>query len=298
MSQTLTRRLGILMLSLLLTICAAARDKKSKPEDLTYTGTYWIEHFSSQKDAENQAVEQAIQDALTEKYGTYVDYQVITEDTDVHNTGISRPKGEVLKVLSKGPFKHTFVEGKLQITVTVKISAREKINNVQFDARLIRRPYEQEDTYRFQEEDPLYLSFKTPIDGNLAVYLEEDGMVYNLLPYPDDPNGSVEVKHNKEYLFFCEESKFFEQHRNIVAPKNYSSVLPLKLTLSSGAKQAVNRIYILFSPNPFTRALANGEEGEIPHLNSETFQWWLGTLRMDDDFENIIKTIVITKKQK
>ena len=72
-----------------------------------YTGTYWIENFSSQKDAEAKAVAEAVNDALINRYGVFTDMKTTTNVVDINgegksefvSTGVSRLRGELVKIL-------------------------------------------------------------------------------------------------------------------------------------------------------------------------------------------------------
>jgi len=284
----------------------AKEKKKLKPEELPpYTGTYWIENYSSQKDAETKAVAEAINDALIERYGVFTDTKTTTNVVEINgegksefiSTGVSRLKGELVKILDAGDFKYKFVDNKLQITVTVRILAREKnISDINVNCKLLRNKDDKSETLSFIDGEDIYLFFRSPVDGYLAVYLEDENhLVYNLLPYREDPNGSVQITHNKNYLFFCDDKKFFIAHKEIVAPTDFSMVTGLFLTCPEG--NVTNRLYVLFSPNPFIRSNAEWSK-ELPCLSFEEFQDWLGGCRMDDKFMDFSKTIIISSKKK
>lgn len=55
----------------------------------------------------------------------------------------------------------------------------------------------------FYVGDDLYLFFRTPVTGYLAVYLIDDlDTAYCLLPYSRDQTGAVKVESNRDYVFF------------------------------------------------------------------------------------------------
>ena len=284
---------------------SAREKKKGKTEELPpYTGTYWIESFSSQKDAEAKAVAEAVNDALINRYGVFTDTKTTTNVVDINgegksefvSTGVSQLKGELVKILDAGNFQHKFVDNKLQITVTVRILAREKsTSDIDLLCRLLRNKDDKSETLNFYDGEDIYFYFRSPVDGYLAVYLEDENqMVYNLLPYRDDPNGSVLISHNKNYLFFCDDKKYFATHSDIVTPLDFSMVTGLYLTCLEG--KVTNKLYVLFSPNSFTRSNAKGSEA-LPHLSSSEFQEWLGKCRMDEDFMDLSKMIIISARK-
>lgn len=287
----------------LLALPISARErKKGKTEELPpYTGTYWIESFSSQKDAESKAIAEAVNDALINRYGVFTDTKTTTNVVDIDgegkselvSTGVSQLKGELVKILEAGNFQYKFIDNKLQITVTVKILAREKsTSDINLLCKLLRNKDDKSETLSFYDGEDIYFSFRSPVDGYLAVYLEDENQyVYNLLPYQDDPNGSVRISHNKNYLFFCDDKKYFSTHNDIVTPIDFSLVTGLYLTCSEGT--VTNKLYVLFSPNPFVRANSK-ESDSLPYLSASKFQDWLGKCRMDEDFMDLIKMIIIS----
>ena len=61
----------------------------------------------------------------------------------------------------------------------------------------------------FRDGDDMRLYFLAPVDGYVAVYLVGvDRQVYSLLPYMDDDDGRMPVKHGREYVFFDASRKY------------------------------------------------------------------------------------------
>ncbi len=274
---------------------------KKKTEELKpFTGVYWIEHFSSQRDAERQAEQLAIEDALSEKYGVAMYHKVITKMDNMGknsfiDTDVSLPKGQLVKVLNSS-FECAFEQNKLRVTATVHILAREREEKVGIDARFLRHKDDTNESLNFYDNDDLYMSFQTPVDGYLAVYLEdENNRVYNLLPYASSPEGSIMVEHGKKYLFFCDDKSFFARNKQYRQPESYKDVQPL--FLQAPKTEISNCLYVAFSPNKFSRPNANYSNG-LPELNPDSFQKWLGTQRaIDDDFVDDFKVVVISPRK-
>ena len=119
----------------------------------------------------------------------------------------------------------------------------------------------------------LFLSFKSPVPGYVAVYMYCSDGVFRLLPDYASDKGSYSVKGGRKYIFFKEE-----------AAAQY-------VLTCDGASEA-NRIYVIFSPNNFYRANDNAADGEIPVLSFEDFNKWLGKCRRHDR-EMTVKSIDI-----
>ena len=118
----------------------------------------------------------------------------------------------------------------------------------------------------------MYLLFQTPVDGYVAVYLiDETPTAYCLLPYQNDSDGQQIVKHGKEYIFFSPEK----------ASEELNLVDQYSLTCSGSVEH--NQIYVIFSPNPFTKATDNAGAKYLPRqLSYKEFTEWLSNCRKLD----------------
>ena len=59
----------------------------------------------------------------------------------------------------------------------------------------------------FKDGDDLFLSFQSPVNGYLSVYLvDAENNAYCLLPYRAQQAGIYKVEANRRYLFFKETS--------------------------------------------------------------------------------------------
>ncbi len=117
------------------------------------------------------------------------------------------------------------------------------------------------------------LYFLAPVDGYVAVYLVGvDRQVYSLLPYMDDDDGRMPVKHGREYVFFD-------------ASRKYDGAGTVdELYLNTDRPQELNQLYVVFSPKPFNRAIAKAgdTQAEPPSLGFEDFSRWLTRVRHND----------------
>ena len=124
----------------------------------------------------------------------------------------------------------------------------------------------------FRGGDDMFLLFRSPVDGYVAAYLvDETPVAYCLLPYIDDADGQQPVEHGREYIFFSE-AKAEEESGKVD-----------EYTLTCGSDIERNRLYVIFSPEPFTKALDSQISDALPRqLSYEDFGKWLGTCRKRD----------------
>jgi hypothetical protein len=182
------------------------------------------------------------------------------------------------------------------ITARVKGLAREIINApIEFEAKILKNnPTLKSEDDHFNAGDDLFLYFDSPKDGYLAVYLVDENEAFCLLPYQGDIDGQMHIEHGEEYFFFSQKN----------APKELKSITDEYVLTCSGQTADMNKIYIIFSPKPFTKAVdhhINVKEGslELPReLDFDNFQKWLFECRKRDKKMSVdTREIIISPKK-
>lgn len=297
----MTRKSMILVLLVFPTMLFAQRTREVSGE-YTYYGPWTI----SPKEAEDKAIEEAKIQAIADAFGTLVDMHsaslIQNEDgkssSSFFSLGESSVKGEWLAD-KKAPETSVWIEQKDKFIVArAKVwgEAREICSApVDINALLQRQTDGKHDEDHFHHGDNIYLSFKSPSKGYLAVYLiDGKGNPYCMLPYAEDEDGQFPVEANKSYLLFSEKhSKGGEKC------EEYSMLCEKEM-------DEQNIVYIIFSPNKFTKA--NDEEsnevvdvkGKLEQkpraLSNENFQkWLLRCRRADKDMQVIIRPVVVMR---
>lgn len=176
------------------------------------------------------------------------------------------------------------------ITCTVSGTARRLSNeSVDFNAIALRNGNEPRfgDT-RFHVGDDLKLFVRVPVDGYLLVYLVDDTRTaYSLLPYTNASDGIVKIKRDRDYVFF-DEAK---------ADPAFGIPDELNMTMEGTGVAEANQLYVLFSPQPFTKAVDRSGQGATPRtLSAEDFHKWLANVRKRDAKMGV-KTMVLTVEQ-
>jgi hypothetical protein len=248
--------------------------------------------------AKQTALERAKLEALANKFGTNLSQQnttLIENQNERSNTQFlalmgSEVKGEWIEDTKPPVYDITTVQDMFTVSVSVCGKAREiKGAGINFTAQILRNGTESKfESDEFKHNDDFYLLFKTPVEGYLAVYLmDEMQTVFCLLPYRGDASGKTQVKAGKEYIFFS------EKH----ADKEMTFVDEYTLTCEKSSVQ--NFLYIIFSPNEFTKASDNQSDNELVlprELPFEDFQRWLAKNRTKDkDMKVETKSLMIKK---
>ena len=315
-SNYMTKVSGILVILCIVLLYPIQAQKR---KTVTSKGTAQVELIKSKSrlEIEKQVEEQATLNALEKAFGriiiqgnsTYIENVNSGEKVETYSEfdmiANSMVKGEVVEVIDK---KFTDIPGSktvdkkkediIFIQCDIKIKARELVKpKIEF----VSYPLSCEDrrckTISFQNEDDLFLYFKSPIKGYLSVFLDDNINAFRLLPYQnmsEEYDGGIKIDADNEYIFFStkKENNYFEN--DYFVEDNY--------ILVTESAQELNKIIIVLSKQPIDKpfleessALAkNGEQYSVPkNLDSEKFQEWLQNNRIARS--NIqVETILIT----
>lgn len=267
-----------------------------KTERVTATYTYYAPEHVSIEEARRVALQRAQLQAIADAFGTIVTQTNATtvrnengkSDVSLLSLGASEVKGEWLRTDGEPEYEIAYEDGMLAVTVRVKGVIREIVNAaVDFQARVLCNGTEDRfEQDRFRNGDDLYLSFQSPVDGYLTVYLlDAEGTAYCLLPYRGDTGGRVAVKGNRRYVFFSVDD----------VPAGEQGMVD-EYVMTCGNREELNQIYVIFSPQLFTKAVDYAGEGVQPReLPYEEFQQWLFNCRKQDREMRVeVKHIVIS----
>lgn len=254
-----------------------------KTERVTATYTYYAPEHVSIEEARRVALQRAQLQAIADAFGTIVTQSNATRvrnengksDVSLLSLGASEVRGEWLRTDGEPEYDIAYEDGMLAVTVRVKGVIREIVNAaVDFQAKVLRNGTEDRfEGEEFRNGDDLYLSFRSPVDGFLTVYLlDAEGTAYCLLPYRNDTGGRVAIEGNRHYVFFSIDDVPAEE-RSIVD----------EYTMTCSRDGELNQIYVIFSPQLFTKAVDYAGEGlQLRELPYEEFQEWLFKCRKQD----------------
>lgn len=277
------RKLVLTILSLF--IVSAVFAQKVKTVEATYT--YIAPENIAPAQAKRTAVERAKIQALADAFGTLVTQANSTivnnregqSNVDFLSIGGSDVKGEWLQTLSEN-VKTDIQQGTLIYTATVRGKAREIVSApIDLDVHLLKNGTETKyESQNFKDGDDMYLSFSSPVDGYLAVYLiDDDRQAFCLLPYQGQFEGIFPITAGRPYTFFHKDS----------APLNLQNLVD-EYYMICKREQEQNAIYVIFSPKKFIKANDRAGEGVLPRtLPYADFQKWLVKCRTHDTDMNV-----------
>ena len=273
----------IILCSLLLVPAFAA---KPKPVELTYTYLS-NDPNESKAQAEQHAIERAKQKALENAFGVNVSSIEILLETESQtgkdfvtgseyfSLGGTTARGEWIKTDEERVILSQHTGEYWQIKVHVSGTARELSGTpIDIQYSIISNPNDREPRQRFFDNEDLLMRFQSPVDGALCVYLvDESKTAYCLLPYISEGKGYMPIKANEQYLFFSEKTD-----------PNAD-----ELVLTTDKEIEHNVLYIVFSPNRFTKARdksggTNWRDQSLPRsLSYAEFVSWLAKNQTSDE---------------
>lgn len=231
------------------------------------------------KEAKLKCIELAKAEAIKGEFGELITSDVI--DTNVETNGeatssffwentVAMAKGVWLGDTKPTVFNVEYADNKLIFKAEVWGTAREIIQaKADLKWKIMKEVNgKMEESNRFINGDRVFLSFRSPADGYLAIYLiTGDDETACLLPYKKDPTGRFRIKRGTVYTFFNRE----------LDPET------VQYRLKTNHPMEDNQFVVIFSPNPFTKC--NDITGDAKHPNSlstHDFQKWLLTCQRAD----------------
>jgi hypothetical protein len=286
----------LVVLTFILTLPVCAQKVKTVEGEYTYI----MPGNEALNVARTTAIERAKIDALAKEFGTIVSQSntvMISNENarskgSFYSLGGSEVKGEWIETLSEKT-EERVEDGKLVVFATVKGKAREvNFAKVDIDVKLLRNgKNDDNEAEEFKDGNRFYVSFRSPANGYLNVYLlDAERNAYRIMPFDDEE--LCVVRRNHRYLFIDDPDK--------------------ELFLTCAGEQEINQVYIVFSPNKFYSGLdvdiTDNSDLEayktkkfkkvehLPYLPFLQFQKWLVDLRKKDpEVQVVTKFIKITK---
>ena len=291
--------------------------KEPRVETVTVEDDYVIAPNETQQAARLNAISHAQNKAIADKFGTMISSsthmttgQIGEKSADeIFNYNIADVNGEWIETIHEEAVPvydtktglslyHVKLKGKIREIIQNPIDVKWSVmaNGTDPVRNALR-------ANTFLVGDYMYLYFQSPVDGYLAVYLEDsegDKITQCLLPYRGINEGAMKIEAEKPYIFFSKEEAQPEV-RQFVA----------RLKMDSLNDIDYNHLYVIFSPNQFSKVLDEdstdskasllGGQGEKIHLmprqtTGEKFHKWLAKARVRDKEMQAFHTILQIKR--
>lgn len=266
--------------ALLLFIAAPSFAQRTENVHGVYTYTVGEDETFSIAEMRHKCIVGAQNEAIKEKFNENIKANTNMVDMDISGEAISRFVEEIeaysaaewLGDSKPSVFKADYAADRLTFTAEVWGEARE-ITQPSVDLRWSILCGGTTDSYqskKFNNRDRIYIKFKSPVSGYLAIYVLDSSnkKASCRLPYRSNTSGRFEVMAGQEYVLFDRDFDVNATPYRMVTNK------PLEL----------NNVVLIFSPNPFTKC--NDDAGDFRHANSvdiDDFEKWLRKTRKRDN---------------
>ena len=270
--------------------------QKEKRVEATYI--YRASDIVTMEHAKRTALERAQLEAIADAFGTNISQHNSTRlanengnsSVDFFSISSSDVNGEWIETIGEPHYDISYQQGMLVVTCSVKGVIRE-ITTAAIDikAKVLRNGTEDKfECSEFCDGDDMYLSFQSPVDGYLAVYLiDNEGNAFCLLPYRNQTDGIYKVKANQRYVFFSLSSVSAEQRNSVD-----------EYVMTADKSNEINQVVVAFSPNKFVKANDYDMSESLPRETSrEEFHKWLSKIRRRDARFQLIEKILTIKKK-
>lgn len=236
-----------------------------------------------------QLIEEEFGATVSQSNSTLVKNNNGKSDVDFVSIGGSEVNGEWIETIGTPRYNIYYENDMLVVSVKAKGRIREIISTaVDVKSLVLRNGIEDRfESDTFKSGDDLYISFQSPTNGYLVVYLvDTEQRAFCLLPYQNMKEGFFNVEANKRYVLFSTQTASSEL-------KPYVD----EYTMTCTHDQEINQLYVIFSTSPFVKAIDDKLEKELPReLSNEDFQKWLAKYRTRDTNMVVKKTTITIRK--
>ena len=259
----------------------------------TYTYIVGDNDDISLREAKVKCLELAKAEAIKAEFGEMITSDVI--DTNLETNGeatssffwentVAMAKGDWLGDTKSPELDIEYKDGKLVFKAEVWGKVREIVQaKTDLKWNIMKEILGQKsETTSFVSGERIFVRFRSPSDGYVAVYLiVGDDETSCLLPYRKDPSGMFKVRNGKEYIFFDKDedprASFYK--------------------LSTLHEKEANQLVVIYSPNPFAKCTDITGDARHPNsLSTHDFQkWLLKCQRADRDMVVAKKWVTIRK---
>ena len=250
--------------------------------------------------AEQTAIQMAKQKALEEHFGLDVvgitstmqrnrqEGQQVSSTSNVFSLRETSVRGEWIETTSQKVLNKIFEKGFWHVKVYIAGRARNhSTEKPEIHYAFINNAHDKQNRDQYYDGDDIFLRFSSPVSGALCVYLvDAEQNAYCLLPYQSSTIGYQKIDANQEYLFF---STSTDPNAD-------------EYTLNCMQSSEQNALYVIFSPNTFTKAAdqqagKNWRDEQLPRfLSYEDLMKWLAKNQTRDENMVVRREVVTIRK--
>lgn len=290
-------RVFLTICTLLICLMSYAGDIKH----ISYTYNYISDNPNETPEQVGQtAIKLAKQKALEVNFGLDVvgitstiqrnrqEKQQTSTTSDVISIRETSVRGEWIEITKEEILSRTFDKGFWHVSVRIVGKARNNsVEKAEIQYAFINNAHDRQNRDLYYDGDDIFLRFSAPVSGALCVYLvDTEKNAYCLLPYQSSTIGYQPIEANRNYLFFS----------------SNEDTMADEYTLNTQQSSEHNELYIIFSPNNFTKAAdnqsgKNWRDEQLPRqLSYEDLMEWLARNQIQDEYMVVRHEVVTIRK--
>lgn len=240
-----------------------------------------MENNMTKQETRLKAIELAKIKAIENAFGAYVEQEtnltVQSGKSRFNIIGTTKVKGEWVKTLDLDLKEEPReVEGQygpqqeIWITCNIRGKVKEATPKANIEAQTLTYPDFASKSNSFISGDDMYLYFKSPVDGYLSVYYDDQKDIYKILPYKNMSSEScLPVKADKEYILFSDKNTH-----------DYFKSSADQIEVFTPLESEINTLHVIFSEKRYFKPGLNSagidKNGIIPKsLSRKKFEEWL-----------------------
>lgn len=282
-TQTVNRRITTLIFSALAVFGMTLTVKAADDKAVSGTYTYYGHPGMTMVEAKEKALEGAQNEALRSEFGTLVSQDIMQTNEIVNDkekmaflsSTQSTVRGEWIATTGTPTYDERFENG--APVVTCKVSGRgRKLSNKapELIANALSAPDKRAVSSDFKDSQDIFVYIKSPERDVFAMVCleDEDGMVYKMFPFESTPPQAT-LKKGYDYILF-------DKNR----PGGTLGEMPGDGLFIVTDKLALNRLYVVYSPNYFRKGSWNYlEEANLDTMSTKDFNKLMIELRRADE---------------
>ncbi len=282
-TQTISKRMLALTTAIIIMAVQAVQAIAADDKAVSGTYTYYGHPGMSMVEAKEKALEGAQNEALRNEFGTLVSQDIVQTNEIVNDkekmaflsSTQSTVRGEWIATTGTPQYEERFENG--APVVTCKVSGRgRKLSNKapEITVNALSAPDKRAVSSEFKDSEDIFVYIKSPErDVFVMVCLEdEDGMVYKMFPFESTPAQATLTK-GYDYILF-------DKNR----PSKQLGEMPGDGLYITTDKLALNRLYVVYSPNYFRKGAWNYlQEAGLDTMSTRDFNKLMIELRRADE---------------
>ena len=282
-TKTLMCRMRAIIIAIFALISCGIQSKAAEDKAVSGTYTYYGHPGMSMVEAKEKALEGARNEALRSEFGTLVSQDIVQTNEIVNDkekmaflsSTQSTVRGEWIATTGTPVYDERFENG--VPVVTCKVSGRgRKLSNKapEIVVNALSAPDKRAISSEFKDSQDIFVYIKSPErDVFVMVCLEdEEGTVYKMFPFESTP-AQATLKKGYDYILFDKDR-----------PGGSLGEMPGDGLYIMTDKLALNRLYVVYSPNYFRKgSWTYLEEANLDTMTTKDFNKLMIELRRADE---------------